>query len=130
MDKYIKQEQTLNLIESKYKEKFVDSDVFAELINDIKALSSVDFDEIRKGKWIPVTRIEEQKEAEKYVGWPPKLEMFPVTFVKWVKATNPDEIDGLQCSECGEIFDFTEARNWCPECGAFMQKQSEDSEQK
>ena len=29
-------------------------------------------------------------------------------------------IDVYACSECGEMFDISEARNYCPNCGARM----------
>ena len=29
-------------------------------------------------------------------------------------------LDVLQCSLCGEYFDVSEARNYCPNCGARM----------
>ena len=63
----------------------------------------------KKGKWIPVTKIYKVTE-----------EQFPKTHIEWVDATEPDEIDGVRCSECGTVYDFIEARNWCSECGADM----------
>lgn len=66
-------------------------------------------EERKKGKWIPVTRIYKVTE-----------EQFPNTHIEWVDATEPDEIDGVRCSECGTVYDFIEARNWCSECGADM----------
>lgn len=72
--------------------------ILTELVD---GLTPVDVRPITHGKWIPVTLIRER----------PQL---------WADATEPDEIDALKCSECGEIFDFTEARNWCPECGSCM----------
>jgi len=74
----------------------------------------------KKGKWIPVTRIEEWHEEEGLVGFPPEVKEFPQCTIKWVDATEPDEVDGLRCSECDTVYDFTEARNWCSECGAEM----------
>lgn len=65
--------------------------------------------EPKKGKWIPVTKIYKVTE-----------EQFPQTHIEWVDATEPDEIDGVRCSECGTVYDFIEARNWCSECGADM----------
>lgn len=65
----------------------------------------------KRGKWIPVTKIYKVKEGQ-----------FPQTCVKWVDATEPDEIDGVRCSECGTVYDFTEAGNWCSECGADMRE--------
>ena len=62
----------------------------------------------RTGHWIPMTY--------RYV----PSEKPPYTVIKWMEATEPDDIEGLKCSECGEIYDFTEARNWCSECGARM----------
>ncbi len=34
----------------------------------------------------------------------------------------PYLLDVLQCSVCGEYFDVSEARNYCPNCGAKMDK--------
>lgn len=65
--------------------------------------------ERKKGKWIPVTKIYKVTEDQ-----------FPKTHIEWVDATEPDEIDAVRCSECGEVFDFQDARNWCTECGADM----------
>lgn len=62
----------------------------------------------RTGHWIPMTY--------RYV----PSENPPYTVIKWMEATEPDDIEGLKCSECGEIYDFTEARNWCSECGVRM----------
>ena len=68
-------------------------------------------EERKKGKWIPVTKIYKVTE-----------EQFPNTHIEWVDATEPDEIDGVRCSECGTVYDFIEARNWCSECGARMER--------
>ena len=65
--------------------------------------------ERKKGKWIPVTKIYKVTEDQ-----------FPKTHIEWVDATEPDEIDAVRCSECGEVFDFQDARNWCTECGTDM----------
>lgn len=70
--------------------------------------------ERKKGKWIPVTRIYKVTE-----------EQFPNTHIEWVDATEPDEIDGVRCSECDTVYDFIEARNWCSECGADMRGEQE-----
>ena len=67
--------------------------------------------ERKKGKWIPVTGIYKVTD-----------EQFPNTHIEWVDATEPDEIDGVRCSECGTVYDFIEARNWCSECGARMER--------
>lgn len=63
------------------------------------------------GEWIPVTAIYKVKEDQ-----------FPQTERVWVDATEPDEIDAVKCSICGEVFDFADARNWCTECGTKMDK--------
>ena len=68
-------------------------------------------EERKKGKWIPVTKIYKVTEGQ-----------FPQTHIEWVDATEPDEIDGVRCSECGTVYDFIEARNWCSECGARMER--------
>lgn len=75
----------------------------------IKMLPAVS--EYKHGKWIPVTMLYRVKKDGN--GWP-QTERY------WEDATEPDEIDGMRCSECGSIYDFTEARNWCSECGADM----------
>lgn len=59
------------------------------------------------GRWIPMTYIRELTEN----GQPN---------CRWEKAIKPDDVDGLMCSECGEIFDFADARNFCPNCGTDM----------
>ena len=78
--------------------------------------------ERKKGKWIPVTRIEKWHKEDGLVGFPPEVKEFPQCTIEWVDATEPDEVDGLRCSECGTVYDFTEARNWCSECGADMRE--------
>ena len=67
--------------------------------------------ERKKGKWIPVTRIYKVTEGQ-----------FPNTHIEWVDTTDPDKIDAVRCSECREVFDFQDARNWCTECGADMRE--------
>ena len=67
--------------------------------------------ERKKGKWIPVTKIYKVTDGQ-----------FPQTHIEWVDATEPDEVDGVRCSECGTVYDFIEARNWCSECGARMER--------
>lgn len=81
--------------------------------------------ERKKGKWIPVTRIEKWHKEDGLVGFPPEVKEFPQCTIEWVDATEPDEVDGLRCSECGTVYDFTEARNWCSECGAEMEGQDD-----
>jgi hypothetical protein len=75
-----------------------------------EAIQLVSAQQKRTGHWIPMT-----------CRYEPGAEGFPYLIKKWMEATEPDDIDGLKCSECGEIFDFTEARNWCSECGARME---------
>ena len=65
--------------------------------------------ERKRGKWIPTTY--------RYV---PLKDGSLNTKMIWIDATEPDDIEGMKCSECGTVFDFTEARNWCSECGADM----------
>ncbi len=74
-----------------------------------KIMNAPTIEERKKGKWIPATKIYKVTE-----------EQFPKTHIEWVDATEPDEIDGVRCSECGTVYDFIEARNWCSECGADM----------
>jgi len=85
---------------------------FAEKVYE--ALSAADVVEVKRGEWIPVTYRYEFKDKE-----------FPNTKIVWMDATEPDDIEGLKCSECGTIYDFTEARNWCSECGAKMTEEKD-----
>lgn len=90
--------------------------VVSALIDDQKTLEQIideqpTIEERKKGKWIPVTKIYKVTEGQ-----------FPQTHIEWVDATEPDEIDGVRCSECGTVYDFIEARNWCSECGARMER--------
>ena len=78
---------------------------------EIKALPSA---EPKTGKWIPVTKV-----------YKPKDDKFPNMHIEWEDATEPDEIDAVKCSECGEVFDFADARNWCTQCGARMRGEEE-----
>lgn len=80
-----------------------------EIMDAIKEQPTIE--ERKKGKWIPVTKIYKVTEGQ-----------FPQTHIEWVDATEPDEIDGVRCSECGTVYDFIEARNWCSECGADMRE--------
>ena len=75
----------------------------------VKVINAQPTIERKKGKWIPVTKIYKVTEGQ-----------FPQTHIEWVDSTEPDEIDGVRCSECGTVYDFIEARNWCSECGADM----------
>ena len=75
----------------------------------IEALS-----EPKTGHWIPVTEVYKSKDDE-----------FPYMHIEWEEATEPDEIDAVKCSECGEVFDFADARNWCTQCGARMRGEEE-----
>ena len=65
-----------------------------------------------KGRWIPVKKVYITTEAD-----------FPRTHIEWETATEPDDVDAVRCSECGEVFDFEDARNWCTECGADMRSE-------
>jgi len=65
----------------------------------------------RTGEWIPVKKVYRTNDAD-----------FPNTHIEWETATYPDDVDAVRCSECGEVFDFADARNWCTECGAKMNK--------
>lgn len=78
---------------------------FADKVNRMPTI------ERKTGKWIPVTKIYKVTDGQ-----------FPQTHIEWVDATEPDEIDGVRCSECGTVYDFIEARNWCSECGARMER--------
>lgn len=59
--------------------------------------------------WIPVKKVYRTNDVD-----------FPNTHIEWETATEPDDIDAVRCSKCGEVFDFEDARNWCTECGAKM----------
>ena len=56
-----------------------------------------------------------KRDAVKHGRWiADKVEAFsPLT-------EEPYLLDVLQCSVCGEYFDVSEARNYCPNCGARM----------
>ena len=69
----------------------------------------------RTGEWIPVRKVYRTSEAD-----------FPNTHIEWETATDPDDIDAVRCSECGEVFDFDAARNWCTHCGAKMKGGTEN----
>lgn len=89
--------------------------LLAQVLNIIKQQPTIE--ERKKGKWIPVTRIYKVTE-----------EQFPNTHIEWVDATEPDEIDGVRCSECDTVYDFIEARNWCSECGADMRGEGHETD--
>ena len=74
-----------------------------------KAFPAADARPVVHGRWIPMTYIRELTEN----GWP---------ICRWEKAIEPDNVDGLMCSKCGEIFDFADARNFCTQCGSDMRK--------
>ncbi len=71
--------------------------------------------ERKRGKWIPMTR--------RYFINPDSL---PYMTSKWIEATGSDEVEALKCSKCGAVYDFTEARNWCSECGADMRGREDE----
>lgn len=96
-----------------------------QLRKDLRELPSAQ-PERKRGKWIPVTRIEEWSKEEGLTGFPPEVAEFPNCTIKYVDATEPDEVDAVKCSECGTVFDFTDARNWCSECGADMRGEQND----
>lgn len=85
---------------------------FIELLDDIPA---ADVRPVVHGRWIPMTYIRELTES----GWPN---------CRWEKAIETDSVDGLMCSECGEIFDFADARNFCTQCGADMRPEGRTKE--
>ena len=64
---------------------------------------NADVVEVRHGKW---------KEMQGEIGNPFNNQVF-------------DTIDLLVCSICNEIFDVSEARNYCPNCGAKMDGKGE-----
>ena len=75
------------------------------------AIPAADVRPVVHGRWIPMTYIRELTES----GWPN---------CRWEKAIEPDSVDGLMCSECGEIFDVADARNFCTQCGSDMRQRS------
>lgn len=86
------------------------------MIEEVKQLPSVQ-PKHRTGNWIPVTYRYVIQDGE-----------FPKTTIKWQDATEPDDVEGMKCSECGTIYDFTEARNWCSECGADMRGENDETD--
>lgn len=82
-----------------------------DVLDHLRAMPPADVQPVVHGEWIPVTAIYKFKEDQ-----------FPQTERVWVDATEPDEIDAVKCSICGEVFDFADARNWCTQCGAKMGK--------
>ena len=76
---------------------------------EVKNIEPANVQPVVHGRWIPMTYIRELTENR----WPN---------CRWEKAIEPDSVDGLMCSECGEIFDFADARNFCTQCGADMRK--------
>lgn len=82
-------------------------DLMLELIEDAPNVTPTE----RIGEWIPVRKVFRTTEAD-----------FPKTHIDWETATDPDDIDAVRCSKCGEVFDFGGARNWCTECGAKMKR--------
>ena len=88
-------------------------DSVTNVIDRIKALPSADRP---IGRWIPVTKVYKPKDNE-----------FPDMYIEeWEDAVEPDEIDAVKCSDCGEVFDFADARNWCTQCGAKMEGGEEE----
>lgn len=82
---------------------------------DIDSIPAADVRPVVHGRWIPMTYIKELTQN----GWPN---------CRWEKAIEPDSVDGLMCSECGEIFDFADARNFCTQCGADMSPEGRTEE--
>ena len=69
--------------------------------------------ERKRGKWIPVTKVYKSSM---------KMYPFPEVYFEWTDAAEHDEIEGVKCSECDAVYDFTEAQNFCPNCGAQMER--------
>lgn len=86
-------------------------DLMLELIEDAPSVTPTE----RTGEWIPVKKIYRTNDVD-----------FPNTYIEWETATEPDDIDAVRCSKCGEVFDFEDARNWCTECGAKMKGGTEN----
>ena len=62
----------------------------------------------------------------------PTVDAAPVVHGHWIADTveafcpltgNPYPLDVLQCSACGGYCDVSEARNYCPNCGAKMDEE-------
>ena len=85
----------------------VDFDYTSSIAFKTKHGKTVEFIKRERGKWIPMTR--------RYFINP---DSFPYMTSKWIEATGSDEVEAMKCSKCGTVYDFTEARNWCSECGA------------
>ena len=102
------------LDESDWREAYNKPPDFNHYEERLKGCPLAETAEPKTGKWIPVTRV-----------YKPKADEFPNMYIEWEDATEPDEIDAVKCSECGEVFDFADARNWCTQCGARMRGEEE-----
>lgn len=87
--------------------------VMSVSVDSIKLAPSVT-PTVTTGEWVPVKKVYRTNDAD-----------FPNTHIEWETATCPDDVDAVRCSECGEVFDFGDARNWCAECGAKMDGDNE-----
>lgn len=63
----------------------------------------------KRGKWIAVTKM--------YKATKDKKDRYTI---EWTPTYDPDEFEAFKCSECGEVFEIKDARNWCTQCGADM----------
>lgn len=107
MSDLISRQAAVDALHKRFKDGF-DEDKWWNSTHVLETIKSVPSAQ-KKGEWIPVTKIYKVTEDQ-----------FPNMHIEWVDASEPDEIDAVRCSECGEVFDFQDARNWCAECGADM----------
>lgn len=80
---------------------FIDFDVVHKAVVELPAADVV---EVRHGEW-GIAQVETGN---------------PFTYEQ-------DQIDVFVCSECATHFDISEARNYCPNCGAKMDGKGEDN---
>lgn len=67
----------------------------------------------------------------KYLRWlndAPTVDAVPVRHGHWIVEWETDDTRMLRCSECRMVFNVGKGRdgNWCPECGARMDKNETD----
>lgn len=123
MSEYIEREKAIEyfMINTNWRDEdgclIDDWDEKRKLLEDyFNGVPSADVRPVVPGEWIPVTGVDRASK------------IFPYAERVWVDATEPDEIDAVKCSVCGEVFDFADARNWCTECGAKMDRKGADDE--
>ena len=101
MPEYIEREAALKNIDlaiTKYSMRGRTVEFIADCRLSVIDAPAADVAEVRHGYW---------KKTQGEVGNPFNNQVF-------------DTIDFLVCSVCNEVFDVSEARNYCPNCGAKM----------